>query len=263
MVPINPSSEMPQTLPDDFSGDVLRMVTAFHLGLPYDDQPLGNAGRRSQDSLRSACRLVSPHAGLFTCHQGKTRHLRRPVDSYSGWDAGNSSDVDIPEHEGVQRISQFYTECAESVGFTVPEDRGAPVRTWSRYRFSPPYGILLLRGPKDLAGILQDEHEQGVPVERQSSGGDRREESGRENRSRRRSETARPVIQRTKREPDEIRENVEVTQAAELADGDGVRHPLLGRGKVVQTPKSRRGRVKVAFDGRNPVEISVAELERL
>ena len=129
-------AELPEQLPPEIRDrdDTLRVVTAFHLSLPYSD-PCGNVGD-AKSSIQSALDLVCPDFGVFTAHHGKATPLKRAVGEYD-------CEFPIPrDHEGVPDRSQFYTACAEELGFKVPD--GSPVRDWSRYRFAPPRGVLLL-----------------------------------------------------------------------------------------------------------------------
>ena len=138
----------PERLPV-IQDDALRVVTAFHLSLPWDSAHQGNFGdardsvQSARRSIQSALDLVSPDVGLFTANSNKAGSLKRALDDF----APGADDFPIPEHIPVSRPSRFYTACAEGLGFKVkvPEDSHWPVCTWSRYRFSPPSGVLLLQ----------------------------------------------------------------------------------------------------------------------
>ena len=148
------SQTCPTKLPR-LSDNAIRVVTAFHLSLPYNSglgiHPFmyryGKSRSLSpaQQSLQSALNFVKPNAGIFTCHTNKENSLRQAVDSFPGWN-GKAAPITIPKDDGVGSRSGFYTNCAENFGFTVPESDAypSPVRTWSRFRFSLPDGVLLL-----------------------------------------------------------------------------------------------------------------------
>ena len=159
--------------------ETLRVVTGFHVSMPYDS----NGGRLSyysmarytssgnllpgQKSIKLALNLVKPNAGIFTCHTGKEASLRDAVDSFPDWDEKHHP-IAIPNDEnGVNSRSSFYTNCAEALGFAVPQGEGSPVSTWSRYRFSPSQGILLLRTAPSQEELLRREQERVAEEERQ------------------------------------------------------------------------------------------------
>ena len=147
----------PERLPD-IQDDALRVVTAFHLSLPYDD-PWRNdikstrLGKSARDSIQSALRLVSsyPHAGLFSANSNKARSLKQAVDDYD-------CKFSIPsDHRGVRRdSSRLHTQCEEEFGFGVTEG-------WSRRRFGRPSGVLLLQ---DKRAKQEERYQQrrAVPV---------------------------------------------------------------------------------------------------
>ena len=174
----------PERLPIPDVDDTLRVVTAFHLSLPWDnDHWVGIEA--AQRSIRSAMDLVCPHVGIFTCHGGKASSL--------GWALGDfargADKSCIPRDCGAVRDrSRFYTACAEDLGFTVPEDSSSPVRTWSRYRFSPPSGVLLLQDKR--AEQEARERQRRAVVERQRQERERRERAEAAERERERREQA-------------------------------------------------------------------------
>ena len=134
---------MPDELPS-IPNDAMRLITAFHLSLPYDNWQTVNAPARR--SLQNSLRLVTPSAGLFTCHEGKVNTLRDAIGDHTRWVGADIHNFDIPDGGGgVNHPSRFYTNCAVDLGFDVPEVSGLSVRTWSRHRFSPPSGRLMLR----------------------------------------------------------------------------------------------------------------------
>ena len=141
--------EVPRTLPD-IPARALRVVTAFHLSLSWNDSPRLGQLTAAQSALKSALALVSPNTGLFTCNENKILPLIIAVDSYSGWDFSSSATVDVPdEANGVDSNSRFYINCAEELGFTARKPE-PPVKTRSRYRFSlPKSGVLLWRVSPD------------------------------------------------------------------------------------------------------------------
>ncbi len=136
------SSSLPSALPT-IPKDTLRLVTAFHLTLPYNGY-WDDFGESAKKSVRAALWRVAPAAGLFTCSENKEESLGRVVDSYSGWAQPNNREFEIPtQDQGIDRPSRFYTYSAPHFGFNASE--GTPVRSWSRYRFSLPKGYLYLR----------------------------------------------------------------------------------------------------------------------
>ena len=143
---------VPERSPIPDADDTLRVVTAFHLSLPWDIDHQWDFGdaqdsiQSARRSIRSALDLVSPDFGLFTANSNKAGSLKKALDDF----ARGANDFPIPERIPVSRPSRFYTACAEDLGFTVkvPDDSNYPVRTWSRYRFSPPSGILLLQNKR-------------------------------------------------------------------------------------------------------------------
>ena len=66
--------------------DALRVVTAFHLSLPWDSEHQGNFGdaqdsfQSTRCSIRSALDLVSPDVGLFTANSNKAGSLRKALE---------------------------------------------------------------------------------------------------------------------------------------------------------------------------------------
>lgn len=168
----------PERAPD-IQDDVLRVMTAFHLSLPFDNRPWDSVGEESKRNIQSALRLVSPHVGLFTAHRrenpsysSKVESLKKALDRF----ARRADEFPIPEKIRVRRPSPFYTACAEGLGFKMPEDSRWPVCTWSPYRFSPPSGVLLLQDNR----AEQEEREQR---ERQAEE-ERREQAAREEQER-------------------------------------------------------------------------------
>ena len=123
--------------------DVLRVVTAFHLSLPYDD-PCGNVGD-AKSSIQSALRLVAdyPYVGLFTANSKKLGSLKQVVVDYD-------CKFPIPRRlTGESGSSLFYNVCARDAGFNVPKGHCLHswlINNWSNFRFSlPKDSVLLLR----------------------------------------------------------------------------------------------------------------------
>ena len=149
--------------------NAVRVVTAFHLSLPWDNQwPLywEEDVKSAKNTLDEVFRIVSPDLGIFTIPNAKKKALYRVVDDSYDWDKEFGTDIDIPNDLGVESKSPLYTDCAVDFGFEVPEAEGHPiksVRYWSRYRFSSPkdsmlsyrvssrHAELLKRGQKGLS----------------------------------------------------------------------------------------------------------------
>ena len=148
--------EPPEVLPA-LPPNTLRLLTAFHLSLPYSDRDLYRGGYNprgkphpAQSSLQATMRLVAPEITMFTCHEDKVGSLGRFL--------GNTypflSRMNIPRDQGLRNSrSRFYTEVAPSLGFDVTE--GYPVSTWSLYRFSLPSGKLLYSLPSREGNVAQ------------------------------------------------------------------------------------------------------------
>ena len=141
------SAAVPAWLPDDIRVDAttLRVVTAFHMSLPYDNRlgvdiaftRHGESSRCARRSIQSALRLVSPHIGLFTANSKKKDSLAWVVGSPGHWGDGSSDEFDIPR-DGI------------SSGFS---------------HFRPPYDAVLLRCVCDgevqrLVAALRTEEEE-------------------------------------------------------------------------------------------------------
>ena len=64
--------------------DVLRVVTAFHLSLPYENGCQENDVEYARSSIQSALDLVCPHPhiGIFTANSNKTGSLKQAVGDY-------------------------------------------------------------------------------------------------------------------------------------------------------------------------------------
>ena len=121
-------ADVPERFPGGFQGDVLRVVTAFHLSLPYDE-PSGNVGD-AERSLQSALCLVSPDFGVFTCHSDKELSLTQALGAPDRWDDILFDDIRSNCDAEVDP-SRLHTQCEEEFGFKV-------TKRWSRRRFKPP-----------------------------------------------------------------------------------------------------------------------------
>ena len=94
----DPWDTLPHRLPDNLPVNAMRVVTAFHLSLPYNNKwNENNIGERAQDSLKDAFHLVYPEYGLFTCPEKKDDSLRQAVDSSYDWNEGKGSKPCIPD----------------------------------------------------------------------------------------------------------------------------------------------------------------------
>ena len=136
----------------------LKIVTAFHLSLPWE---AGRLESNTINSVQSAICRTSPHLGLFTCHRDKFSSLRKMmVGDYYDWD--KKSKISIPSGgNGFESASTFYTHCAPSLGFQV--DEGHKVNTWSRHRFSLPSESILFRCVSSRrAELLRQEREEAA-----------------------------------------------------------------------------------------------------
>ena len=133
----------------------LKIVTAFHLSLPWENWKVEE---HTINSVQSAICRTSPHLGLFTCHKDKWSSLRKVVGDYYDWD--KESKISIPsDGNGVKSRSTFYTRCAPNLGFQV--DEGSKVNTWSPYRFRlPKDSILFWRASSRRAELLRREREE-------------------------------------------------------------------------------------------------------
>ena len=92
----HPRRILPHRLPDDLPANTLRVVTAFHLSLPYKWNE-NNIGEKARNSLEKAFRLVSPEYGFFTCHKDKEDSLRQAVDNSYVWNKEKESKPYIPD----------------------------------------------------------------------------------------------------------------------------------------------------------------------
>ena len=140
----------------ELPADTLKIVTAFHLSLPWE---IRKVGEHTINSVQSEICRASPQLGLFTCHKDKWPSLRKVVvGDYYDWD--REFKVSIPSGgNGVKSRSMFYTRCAPSLGFQV--DEGTKVNTWSLHRFSLPSDSILFRCVSSRrAELLRQEREE-------------------------------------------------------------------------------------------------------
>ena len=138
-------SSLPDEAPSVPEG-TWRTVTAFHLALPYNSEIQRATANDfgSRRSIQQALNVVSPDVGMFTCHKDKDEALRQAMSGLPQWSTSYNIDITIPtDSSGDDEPSRFYTDFAVTWGFEV--SGRASVSRWSRYRFSPPSGILLLR----------------------------------------------------------------------------------------------------------------------
>ena len=156
--------------PPELPANTLRMVTAFHLSLPWDNQwPLywEEDVKTAKNTLEEIFCIVSPDLGIFTIPNAKKKALYRVADGSYDWDkefGTDISDIDIPNDPGVESKSSLYTNCAVDFGFEVPEAKGDPsksVRHRSRYRFSSPKdSLLFLRVSSCYTELLKQERKE-------------------------------------------------------------------------------------------------------
>ena len=154
----------PKNLPK-LPASTVRVVTAFHLSLPWDNQySFWVEGVKSaKNTLEEAFRIVSPNLGIFTIHDEKKKALSRVVNDFYDWDKNFGADPDIPndpDNPHDPSISHFYTNCAVDFGFEVPAPK-ASVRYWSCHRFSlPKHSILFRRVSSCYAELLRRERKE-------------------------------------------------------------------------------------------------------
>ncbi len=119
----------------------LKIVTAFHLELPWKSYKVGE---HIISSVQSEICRGSPQHGLFTCHKEKLSSLRKVVvGGYYDWDREPEVSI-LSDGNGVESLSKFYTDCAPSLGFQ-DEEYKYKVDTWSLHRFSLPKDSILFQ----------------------------------------------------------------------------------------------------------------------
>lgn len=268
-----------------------RMVTAFHLTLPYNSginrYMVDDFGSRS--SIRQALNLVSPDVGVFTCHKRKDEALRQGVSSSTRWMNGFTVDIDIPtDRNGLDNTSHFYTDFVVPLGFEVSE--GTSVSRWSRYRFSPPSGVLLLRTSASIAETsrgarvrrIGESRSQGLPQTRTIHIWEEATERNRATQESTAEMPPRPEIRRVGIRRSEPRRIVEkpgqpreverpttdsitpvtqpMAQPTTFSVGDRVNAGIMGRGVIKEI---RKNKAVVLINDRIPCEVSLSELKSL
>ena len=146
----------------DIPDNAFRVVTGFHPSLPWNDGIWHFASSHAMESIRQVLLMVSPDAELFTCHSNKNDALI----SAMGKLAVQPSSIEIPDFGGVESASHFYTNCAVQLGFEV--SNGTSVSRWSRYRFSSPKGVLLVRttSRQERARLVEQERKAAEQAKR-------------------------------------------------------------------------------------------------
>lgn len=143
-----PTPKNPPNLP----ANTVRVVTAFYLSLPWDNQwslYWEEDVKSAKNTLEEVFRIVSPDLGIFTIPNPKKKALYKVVDDSYNWDKEFGTNIDIPNDPDNPHDlgrSHFYTNYAVDFGFEVPEAKEDPiksVRHWSRYRFSSPKDSML------------------------------------------------------------------------------------------------------------------------
>ena len=174
-----PTPKDPPKLP----ANTVRVVTAFHLSLPWDNQCPSywyEDVKPAKNTLEEIFRRVSPDLGIFTIHDGKKRAMCRVVDDPYGWDKELEANLDISNNPSVKSKSPLYTDCAVDFGFEVPEAEGDPsksIRRRSLYRFgSPKDSILFLRVSSHYAELLRRERKEDDEAKRKAAEQERLQE---------------------------------------------------------------------------------------
>ena len=155
--------QLPTVATDD---DVLRVVTAFHLSLPYENGRQENDVEAARSSIQSVLDLIGvyPYVGLFTANAKKIGSLKQAVGEYD-------CEFPIPRRlTGATGPSQFYTECASAAGFNVPGCHWLHdwlIQNWGRCRFSLPKNSVLLlqdkRAERQEAQWSKEKHQRRGP----------------------------------------------------------------------------------------------------
>ncbi len=133
----------------------LKIVTGFHITLPYDSetqtysikgsdfQERGTAlqtKERAKSSIREAMKRTQPHLALFTAHEKKRRNLH---EAFSGQAIKEQHIAELNQTSELPAIYAYAT----SEGF---ETRKGNIGKFIRYRFGPPQGIILLKTGEPL-----------------------------------------------------------------------------------------------------------------
>ncbi len=130
----------------NLAGDPTRIVTAFHLSVPYDQNKLPEVQQAAEASMKAALQHIKPHVGVFTAPAGKEEQLRTIIDQYPGWQQPVPDDIPLPTvKERKEQPTHAYWRAAEE-GFVPPKDGENPsLEERSRRRFQPGPGTLFMR----------------------------------------------------------------------------------------------------------------------
>jgi hypothetical protein len=261
-------SSLPDEVPSVPEG-TWRTVTAFHLALPYNSEIQRSTANDfdSRRSIQQALNVVSPDVGMFTCHKDKDEALRQATHGLPQWSTSYNIDIPIPTDSSGDNEqpppSRFYTDFAVTWGFEVSE--GTSVSRWSRHRFSPPSGILLLRTSPSIS-----ETSLGFGAGAAETGNSSQESLDEmpPPPNVRRVGISRPEP-RFVEKPSQLREIERPTdnpstpgtqpmaQPTTFSVGDRVSAGIMGRGVVQEI---RKNKAVVLINGRIPCEVAITEL---
>ena len=261
-------SSLPDEVPSVPEG-TWRTVTAFHLALPYNSEIQRATANDfgSRRSIKQALDVVSPDVGMFTCHKDKDEALRQATHGLPQWSTSYNIDIPIPTDSSGDNEqpppSRFYTDFAVTWGFEVSE--GTSVSRWSRHRFSPPSGILLLRTSPSIS-----ETSLGFGAGAAETGNSSQESLDEmpPPPNVRRVGISRPEP-RFVEKPSQLREIERPTdnpstpgtqpmaQPTTFSVGDRVSAGIMGRGVVQEI---RKNKAVVLINGRIPCEVAITEL---
>ena len=261
-------SSLPDEAPSVPEG-TWRTVTAFHLALPYNSEIQRSTANDfdSRRSIQQALNVVSPDVGMFTCHKDKDEALRQATHGLPQWSTSYNIDIPIPTDSSGDNEqpppSRFYTDFAVTWGFEVSE--GTSVSRWSRHRFSPPSGILLLRTSPSIS-----ETSLGFGAGAAETGNSSQESLDEmpPPPNVRRVGISRPEP-RFVEKPSQLREIERPTdnpstpgtqpmaQPTTFSVGDRVSAGIMGRGVVQEI---RKNKAVVLINGRIPCEVAITEL---
>ena len=275
-------SSLPDEVPSVPEG-TWRTVTAFHLALPYNSEIQRSTANDfdSRRSIQQALNVVSPDVGMFTCHKDKDEALRQATHGLPQWSTSYNIDIPIPTDSSGDNEqpppSRFYTDFAVTWGFEVSE--GTSVSRWSRHRFSPPSGILLLRTSPSISETSLGERARLSGSRARVIGfGAGAAETGNSSQESldemppppnvRRVGISRPEP-RFVEKPSQLREIERPTdnpstpgtqpmaQPTTFSVGDRVSAGIMGRGVVQEI---RKNKAVVLINGRIPCEVAITEL---
>lgn len=261
-------SSLPDEVPSVPEG-TWRTVTAFHLALPYNSEIQRSTANDfdSRRSIQQALNVVSPDVGMFTCHKDKDEALRQATHGLPQWSTSYNIDIPIPTDSSGDNEqpppNRFYTDFAVTWGFEVSE--GTSVSRWSRHRFSPPSGILLLRTSPSIS-----ETSLGFGAGAAETGNSSQESLDEmpPPPNVRRVGISRPEP-RFVEKPSQLREIERPTdnpstpgtqpmaQPTTFSVGDRVSAGIMGRGVVQEI---RKNKAVVLINGRIPCEVAITEL---